>query len=87
MATPWRASSSIFDGGPDYCTGKGGKFNGSETVSGFVWGAVYDVVNSGPASGKNISVRIDLSADREIGTKGGGRDAGVVYQPPVRILQ
>jgi hypothetical protein len=77
----------IFDGGPGYCTGKGGSFNGSETVSGFVWGAVYDVVNSGPASGKNISVRIDLSADRELGTKGGGRDAGVVYQPPVRILQ
>ncbi|MBK7756441.1 MAG: pilus assembly protein [Deltaproteobacteria bacterium] len=77
----------IFDGGPDYCTGKGGSFNGSEVVSGFVFGAVYDVVNSGKASEKNISVRIDLSADRELGTKGGGRDAGVVYQPPVRILQ
>ncbi|MEY3212754.1 MAG: hypothetical protein RIT28_3235 [Pseudomonadota bacterium] len=77
----------IFDGGPDYCTGKGGTFNGTEVVSGFVWGAVYDVVNTGPASGKNISVRLDLSADREIGTKGGGRDAGVVYQPPVRIVQ
>lgn len=77
----------IFDGGPDYCTGKGGSFNGSEIVSGFVFGAVYDVVNSGPAKDKNISVRIDLSAERELGTKGGGRDAGVIYQPPVRILQ
>lgn len=77
----------IFDGGPDYCTGKGGSFNGTEVVTGFVWGAVYDVVNTGPSSGKNISVRLDLSADREIGTKGGGRDVGVTYQPPVRILQ
>lgn len=76
----------VFDGGPDYCTGSGGSYTGSEPVVGFIWVAVYDVVSTGPASGKNVYMRMDLSENHSAGTRGGGVDAAVVYTPPAQIL-
>lgn len=76
----------VFDGGPGYCTGSGGSFNQFEVITGFIWGAVYDV-RTGSAAQKNIQVRLDLNSDRAIGTRGGGLDAGVLYQPPVTMVR
>ena len=42
----------VFDGGPGYCQGSGGKFNGTETLMGFMWAAIYDVKNSGSSSSR-----------------------------------
>ncbi|MCB9793576.1 MAG: Tad domain-containing protein [Alphaproteobacteria bacterium] len=78
---------ALFDGGSEYCEGGGGSFNGFETITGFVWASVYDVVTSGPAAGKNVSVRLDFSVDHTFGTEGGGTNAGVVYVPPATLVQ
>ena len=59
-----------------YCSG-GGKFNGFTKVSGFVWGAVYDVATKGAADTKNIRVRLDTSREHGVGTASGGKDWGV----------
>lgn len=76
----------LFDGGPDYCT-SGGAYNGYETITGFVWGAVYDVITTGPVATRNIHVRLDLSEQRVLGEGSGGLDAGILYQAPVQLLQ
>lgn len=63
-----------------YCTGSGGSFNGTEVISGFVWGAVYDVVNKGAASGKTIKMRLDTqNTYSDDSTRGGGPDYGITY--------
>lgn len=77
----------VFDGGPEYCQGMGGSFNGSETIVGFAWAAVYDVRTNGASSEKNIWVKLNPMAEEELGFEGGGLvDAGVMNQePPVRV--
>lgn len=70
----------VIDVGSDYCTGSGGNWTGTASLSGFVWGAVYDV-GSGP--NKNIRMRIDVSTQRPIGTAGGGEvDGGITFTEP-----
>ncbi|MCB9761243.1 MAG: hypothetical protein H6739_15485 [Alphaproteobacteria bacterium] len=76
----------LFDGGSDYCSGGGGSWNGSETITGFIWGAIYDVRTSGGASNKNVWVRLDVEGNHPVGTAPGGLDAGVLYQPPPRLV-
>ena len=67
----------VFDGGPGYCSGGGGAFNGTEDIIGFVWAAVYDVRATGAASEKNIILKLDKTIVREVGTQPGGEDYGV----------
>ncbi|MCB9778421.1 MAG: hypothetical protein H6742_07655 [Alphaproteobacteria bacterium] len=78
----------VFDGGPGYCQGKGGSFNGYEEIVGFAWATVYDVRTKGGAKDKNIFVRIDPMADEVIGIAGGGQVAGgVKAQGKVALVQ
>lgn len=78
----------VFDGGPGYCQGKGGSFNGYEEIVGFAWATVYDVRTKGGAKNKNIFVRIDPMADEVIGIEGGGQVAGgVKSQGKVALVQ
>ena len=75
----------VFDGGED-CDNV--KFNQDSEVSGFVWGAVYDVQSKGAARDKNIAVRLDTVHEFDVATAGGGDlDTGVVYQPPIMLVR
>ena len=60
-----------------YCTGAGGSWNETMTISGFVWGAIYDVTG-GSAADKNIKLRLDTTSERVFGTDyGDAPDWGV----------
>jgi hypothetical protein len=54
--------------------------NGTEEVTGFVWGAIYEVLTSGPAAQRTIRMRLETLGDHDLGTGGGGPDYGVVYR-------
>ena len=69
-----------------YCS-SGGSFTGTVYVSGFVWGAIYDVITSGSASSKNIKVRLDTAGDHAAGTAAGGPDYGVQIDVPSSIVE
>lgn len=75
----------VFDGGPDYCTGKGGKFNGDEPLVAFLWAAVYNI--SGVGAYTDLAVRIDTSSDYSMGTAAGGPDYGVISKLPPRMVR
>ncbi len=74
----------IFDGGDEYCTGSGGAFNQSEPITGFLWGALYDVKASG--NPKDLKLRLDVESDHNMGTSGGGPDYGVIAQAAPRMI-
>lgn len=82
----------VFDGGSSYCTGNGGSFNGTETIVGFMWGAVYDVQLPGSGRGRGsssvgtIRMRLDTVEDYNVGTAGGGPDWGVLGSSPPRMV-
>ena len=57
-----------------------GPMNGTYPVSGFVWGAIYDVATSGPAAQRTIRMRVDTSGSYDFGTHEGGTDYGVEYR-------
>ncbi len=57
-----------------------GPMNGTYAVSGFVWGAIYDVATSGPAADRTIRMRIDTTGSYDYGTDDGGTDYGVEYR-------
>ncbi len=69
----------------DYCAGSGGGFNEHQTISGFVWASIYDVVTHGPAAGRTIRVRLEVTDVREVGSGGGGQDFGVVGRDVVVV--
>jgi hypothetical protein len=74
----------VFDGGADYCAN--GSWNGSESLTGFVWGAIYDVRWKGKASQKNVWVKIDPDSFYAVGSFPGGDDYGVsTLGPPVLV--
>lgn len=78
----------VFDGGPGYCQGSGGSFNGFEPLVGFAWAAIFDVRTSGSASQKNVRMKLDTLVDRRIGLRGGGALlAGVAFQSPSRLIR
>jgi hypothetical protein len=60
-----------------YCAEGGGNWNGSAPISGFAWGAIYDVQATGSASNKNMRLRLDTTTHREIGLEDGGTDYGI----------
>lgn len=68
-----------------YCTGSGGSFNTTETISGFVWGAVYDVYSKG--SPKSILVRLDATHEYNEGTDVGGPDYGITAYGPTSFVR
>lgn len=68
----------VFDD-DSYCSGKGGKWVETKQVAGFTWAAIFDAVTTGPASGKNIRVRLEAREGYDFGTEGGGRDYGVTW--------
>jgi hypothetical protein len=67
----------VFAGDSSYCSGGGGRWNRTQTITGYVWGAIYDVRTSGGASSKNIWMKLDTSSYRMIATSGGGTDYGI----------
>ncbi len=77
----------IFDGGSSYCSGGGGNWNQTRRISGFVWGAIYDVRSSGAASQKNIWARLDVTSFRPVATAYGGPDYGVTWLKPGRVVR
>jgi Flp pilus assembly protein TadG len=77
----------VFDGGGTYCTGSGGSFNQSAPITAFVWGAIYDVENSGSSSSRTIKMRLDPMTDHDIGTEDGGPDYGVIAHSPPRTVR
>lgn len=82
----WEGAVLLFDGGPEYCTG-GGAWNGTATLEGFVWGAVYDVRNVGSVHERVLKMRLDTMDDHDAGVDGGGPDYGVQdYSPPRMVL-
>lgn len=84
----WEGPIIVFEGGPEYCEGMGGPYNGEELVVGFAWAAVYDVRTSGAATDKNLWVRLDPMTERPIARKGGGRvDGGLLYDEPVALVR
>ena len=77
----------LFDGGDEYCV-TGGSWTEELEITGFAWGAVYDVATKGKASEKNIAVRLDMAEDHDWGTSGqDGPHYGVLYQAPPVIVQ
>lgn len=62
-----------------YCT-TGGSFTGNEIISGFVWGAVYEVANGSGTSNKFVRMRLDTQNIYSYGTKDGGPDYGIIYE-------
>jgi hypothetical protein len=72
-----------------YCSSSGGgSWNRTKTVAGFVWGSVYDVVSSGPASQRSIHVRLSTGVEREIGVGNEpGPDYGLTGRSQVRLIK
>ncbi len=62
-----------------YCT-SAGPMNGTEAISGFVWGAIYEVVTSGPVAKRTIKLRLETTDSYDMGTGAGGPDYGVEYR-------
>lgn len=81
----WEGAVIVFDGGPEYCTG-GGSWNGSTTIEGFVWGAVYDVQNQGSVHERVLRMRLDTQDEHDAGVDGGGPDYGVQDFSPPRMV-
>ncbi len=64
---------------PTKCLSPSDPFLGEWPVVGIAWGAVFEVIASGPAAEKNIKMRIDLETPRAEGTGSGGLPFGVQY--------
>jgi hypothetical protein len=69
---------AVFDN-DSYCTSPG-PMNSTESISGFVWGAIYEVVTSGAAAKRTIKLRLETTESYDMGTGGGGPDYGVEYR-------
>ncbi len=78
----------VFDGGPEYCLGSGGSFNGTEQIVGFAWAVIYDVKTSGAAETKNVWLRLNMMAEEDYGKANGGLvDAGVNNIAPATVVE
>ncbi|MBN1336268.1 MAG: hypothetical protein JXB39_09930 [Deltaproteobacteria bacterium] len=62
----------------EYCDSPSHPFLGDWPIVGFVWGAVYDVVYTGPVD-KTIRMRFDLANPHNLGTDDGGINFGIEY--------
>ena len=77
----------VFDGGDVYCDPGGGGWTGSAPMTGFVWGAIYDIRWKGSAANQNIWARIDVENVHPIGEWTGGEDYNVVAPGPPWVVQ
>jgi hypothetical protein len=59
------------------------QFNQTKTITGFVWGVIYDVSASG--GDKNIRMKLDLSHGYNIGNSGGGIGNVTFPTPPTLV--
>ncbi|TVQ89251.1 MAG: hypothetical protein EA397_15880 [Deltaproteobacteria bacterium] len=66
----------IFDGGPGYCNGTAGPWNGNERTVGIAWGVIYDINHqqSGQGRGRDMSIRLDFARMKTILGEAGGSD-------------
>jgi Flp pilus assembly protein TadG len=62
-----------------YCSSPSA-MNGTEAVSGFVWGAIYEVVTSGKVADRTIKLRLETTEAYDMGVAAGGPDYGVEYR-------
>ncbi|MFZ5476867.1 MAG: hypothetical protein ACOZNI_08850 [Myxococcota bacterium] len=78
---------AVFDGGSSYCS-PSAPWNGTRTIVGFMWGAVFDVKTSGGAADRTIKMRIDVTGSRgdRAGSDGGGPDWGVTAESPPHMI-
>ena len=81
----WEAPALVFDD-ESYCNGSG-RWNGTATLSGFVWVSVYDVVTQGPAATKTIKVRVDTTRTHKVGKGSGGPSWGVSSASGARLVR
>jgi hypothetical protein len=65
----------VFDG-DEYCSGDG-RWNETREIIGFTWGAVFEVVTSGPVAERTLTMRLEPTIQRTFGTDTGGPDWGV----------
>jgi hypothetical protein len=79
----------LFDGGDEYCDDDPatGSWNQDEPISGFAWGAVYDVRAEGAVADRNIHMRLELLDEHDVGSDGGGPDHGVTWIAPPQIVR
>ncbi|MFZ5476865.1 MAG: pilus assembly protein TadG-related protein [Myxococcota bacterium] len=83
----FEAAIIVFDGtAGGYCSGDGGAFNGTATITGFMWASVYDVRTSGGGDDPTIRMRLDPLGEHLVGTEGGGPDWGVLGTSPPRLV-
>ncbi len=76
----------VFDGGDGYCHGEE-RWVGDAALTGYVWGAIYDVRWRGPAARKNIWARLDLTSLTPIGDWWGGGSWGITTTGPPRLVE
>jgi hypothetical protein len=79
---------AVFDGGTEYCKSSA-PWNSDKPIVGFMWGAVFDVWNSGATSERTIRMRLDVTGTRGSGTGddgGGGPDWGVTAESPPHMV-
>jgi hypothetical protein len=69
---------AVFDD-DSYCSSPS-PMNSTEAISGFVWGAIYEVVTSGPVAKRTIKLRLETTQAYDMGTGAGGPDYGVEYR-------
>lgn len=77
----------VFESGPTYCQGSGGSFNGTETIQGFMWGAVYDIRNTGAAEDRTVHMRLDTQNEHDVGALMGGPNYGVTTFDLPRMVE
>lgn len=76
----------LFDGGDAYCDGDA-SWTADHRVTGFVWGAIYDVRAKGSAAERDVKIRIDVRHVYEVGESWGGSEWGVTYPGPSVMVQ
>lgn len=77
----------VFESAPTYCQGSGGAFNGTETIQGFMWAAVYDIRNTGASSDRTVHMRLDTQNEHNVGALMGGPNYGVTTQDLPRVVE
>jgi hypothetical protein len=80
----------LFQAGPEYCDNIVGNERWNDVdakISGFAWGAIYDVRTSGGAAQRNLRARLDLLTERDFGLATGGVNYGIVAENPDAIVR
>jgi Flp pilus assembly protein TadG len=75
----------IFEGDSSYCSASA-SWNGTETISGFAWGVIYDMKSTGAASSRTIWMRVDPNDYYNVGKAWGAPDYGVTVLPPAKAV-